>query len=427
MSDLDRPTIASPIAGTSSPTQTSIQLLLFVDRRPSSWEQMRYIRRYLENADEQNFSLEVVDVSKQPYLAEHFKLIATPTLLKLYPEPRQMLAGSNLVVQLERYWARWQKMLTDEPVSKTKTTIEPFGVKRSSTHPSGESSESQESQESVKLESVESVSQSLALSSEVFELSDRVFELKKEKADLEDRLNFKDRLISILAHDLRNPLTAISIALETLETLLHQNMLDARPEIAAKLFHHARTQSRQIDRMITDILETSHSGCDRFPIYPQDLDLTALCHDVLNQQQEHLQRKQHRVCTDLPKDLPHAYADGERVRQLISNLIDNAIKYTPEKGTIEISILHRTSQKLQISISDTGPGIPAENQIKIFEDRFRLNRDEQQDGYGLGLALCQRIVRAHYGRIWVDARPGCGSTFHFTLPVYRHFAGNELS
>ncbi len=418
MSDLDQPTTAAPIDGTPSHNQATIQLLLFVDRRPSSWEQMRYIRRYLENTDEQNFSLEVVDVSKQPYLAEHFKLIATPTLLKLYPEPRQMLAGSNLVIQLERYWMRWQKMLSDVP-----SAIETSSRSTKVTHSSIQAND----QNGYEPESSPSMGQSLAISSEVFELSDRVFELEKEKADLEDRLNFKDRLISILAHDLRNPLTAISIALETLETLLHQKTLDSRPEISAKLFHHARTQSRQIDRMITDILETSHSGCDRFPIYPQDLDLEALCQDVLNQQQEHLQRKQHKACTDIPQDLPHAYADGERVRQLISNLIDNAIKYTPEKGTIKIAILHRTSQKLQISISDTGPGIPAEDQTTVFEDRFRLDRDESQDGYGLGLALCQRIVRAHYGRIWVDSRPGCGSTFHFTLPVYRHFAGNELS
>lgn len=417
MSDLDRPTTAPPIAGTSGQTQATIQLLLFVDRRPSSWEQMRYIRRYLENTDEQNFSLEVVDVSKQPYLAEHFKLIATPTLLKLYPEPRQMLAGSNLVIQLERYWGRWQKMLADAPPEGEMTPRQ-----AEVTHSSSQKND----RNGRDLESGQSIGQSLAISSKVFELSDRVFELEKEKADLEDRLNFKDRLISILAHDLRNPLTAISIALETLETLLHQKTLDERPEISAKLFHHARTQSRQIDRMITDILETSHSGCDRFPIYPQDLDLEALCQDVLNQQQEHLQRKQHKAYTDIPQDLPHAYADGERIRQLISNLIDNAIKYTPEKGTIKIAILHRTSQKLQISISDTGPGIPSEDQTTVFEDRFRLDRDESQDGYGLGLALCQRIVRAHYGRIWVDSRPGCGSTFHFTLPVYRHFAGSEL-
>jgi two-component system, OmpR family, clock-associated histidine kinase SasA len=103
---------------------------------------------------------------------------------------------------------------------------------------------------------------------------------------------------------------------------------------------------------------------------------------------------------------------------VLINLLDNAIKYTPDGGSIEISMLHRTSQKIQVSISDTGPGIPPENQVRIFEEQFRLERDEQEDGYGIGLALCQRIVRAHYGQIWVDSSPDRGSCFHFTLPVY---------
>ena len=80
--------------------------------------------------------------------------------------------------------------------------------------------------------------------------------------------------------------------------------------------------------------------------------------------------------------------------------------------------LHRTTQKVQVTIHDTGPGIPADNKEKIFEDSYRLQRDESKDGYGLGLALCQRIIRAHYGQIWVDSEPGNGSWFYFTLPVY---------
>ena len=412
MSDSDRTTIH--FAGDTPHLDAAIQLLLFVDRRPSSWEQMRYIRRYLEHVEEQNFSLEVIDVSKQPYLAEHFKLIATPTLLKLYPEPRQMLAGSDLVVQLERYWSRWQKLASEasdnrrDTVSRDRLELPEDTIAEETALPDDESDPR-----------LDLKGGSLAIASEMFELSDRVFQLDKEKRELEVRLKFKDRLMSVLAHDLRNPLTAISIALETLESLSGDKKLDDRPELAAQLFRHARTQSRQIERMISDILNTSGSGRDSFQIVPLELDLAALCHDVLAQQQKHLQRKQHRIRTDIPQDLPHAYADKARIHQLFCNLLDNAIKYTPDRGTIAISILHRTAEKLQISISDTGPGIPAETQTKIFEDRFRLNRDEDTEGYGLGLALCKRIVRAHYGRIWVDARPDCGRTFHFTLPVYR--------
>jgi two-component system clock-associated histidine kinase SasA len=81
-------------------------------------------------------------------------------------------------------------------------------------------------------------------------------------------------------------------------------------------------------------------------------------------------------------------------------------------------VLHRTLQKVQVSVCDNGPGIPSENRDRIFEERFRLKRDQDKDGYGLGLSLCQRIIRAHYGQIWVDSSPN-GSCFHFTLPVIR--------
>ncbi|MEL6385609.1 MAG: ATP-binding protein, partial [Cyanobacteria bacterium J06626_18] len=104
---------------------------------------------------------------------------------------------------------------------------------------------------------------------------------------------------------------------------------------------------------------------------------------------------------------------------VLFNLLDNAIKYTPEKGELYISALHRTTQKIQVSVKDTGPGIPQENCEKIFEESFRLQRDAEKDGYGLGLALCRRIIRAHYGQIWVESTVGEGSQFFFTLPVYR--------
>ena len=80
-------------------------------------------------------------------------------------------------------------------------------------------------------------------------------------------------------------------------------------------------------------------------------------------------------------------------------------------------MLHRTTQKVQVSVSDTGPGIPEATKETIFEGHFRLKRDENQEGYGLVLCLCRKIIRAHYGQIWVDSVPNEGSCFHFTLPV----------
>ncbi|MBW4486835.1 MAG: histidine kinase [Trichocoleus desertorum ATA4-8-CV12] len=379
--------------------ETPLQLLLFVDKRPNSGEQIRHIRSYLKNLKAQySFDLQVVDVGEQPYLAEHFKLVATPALIKIHPEPRQTLAGSTLVTQLENWWPRWQRS-----VEEYLSTLEPQVETSNPDRPNA-------------------TINSVAYSAELMRLTDEIFRLQQDQEELQEQLRFKDRIIAMLAHDLRNPLTAASIAIETLElSYSPKEGLNTRlkPGVTAQLLKHAKTQTRAIDRMITDILQAARGTSGGFQIQPQKLELGALCQEVLAYLRDRFQTKDQQMTHDIPSDLPLVYADPERVRQVLINLLDNAIKYAPAQGTIAISVLHRTTQKVQVSICDNGPGVPEENQERIFEEHFRLKRDEAQEGYGIGLALCQRIVRAHYGQIWVDSVPNQGSSFHFTLPVYR--------
>ncbi|BAS57319.1 MULTISPECIES: histidine kinase [Leptolyngbya] len=368
--------------------KVTLQILLFVDQRPASREQIRQIRGFLKDRSaECPFELEVVDVGEQPYLAEHFRLIATPALIKLHPEPRQTLTGSDLIVQLKNWWSRWQKSIEETLPSD-------------STEPSA----------------------SVGYSAELIKLTDEVFRLQRENENLQAQLQFKDQIISMLAHDLRNPLTAASIAIETLEIAYKQadgQTSRLTPQMTANLLKHGRTQIRTIDRMITDILQAARGTSSELHIQPEKIDLRALCEDVLAGLGDRMQSKNQQIATDMPSDLPIVYADGERIRQVLVNILDNAIKYTPTGGKIQVSILHRTAQKVQVSICDTGPGVPPENRDRVFEDHYRLQRDEAQDGYGIGLSLCQRIVRAHYGQIWVDSIANQGSCFHFTLPIFR--------
>jgi two-component system clock-associated histidine kinase SasA len=226
----------------------------------------------------------------------------------------------------------------------------------------------------------------------------------------------------MLAHDLRNPLTAVSIALETLDGLWTKELgteQPADPNMLLRLSQHARSQMKIIERMITNLLEASQGGQSKLEIRPRKLDLRTLCKSVMADLQSQMDEKQQILNTDIPLDLPWVHADSDSVRQVFVNLLENAIKYTPPHGHIGVSILHRTTQKVQVSISDNGLGIPEEKQKFVFEDKFRLARDKDEKGYGLGLALCRRIVRAHYGQIWVDSMPEKGSCFHFTLPIYR--------
>ncbi|MBD3880375.1 histidine kinase [Phormidium tenue FACHB-886] len=381
-----------------SSAEAPLQLVLFTDKRPDSDERIRQIRNRLEELEPScAYELQVVDVSDQPHLAERFKLVATPSLIKIHPLPRQTLAGSNLVAQLESWLPRWQQSVEDYLAKQNPSDLKPEGN-------SGQ---------------IRSVMQT----AELIRLADEVFRLQKEKEELQAQLQFKDNLIAMLAHDLRNPLTAVSMALETLE--MGNSSKDEKvrsrltPKTIAQLLRHARTQAKALDRMITDILQAARERGAEIRIQPQALDLGELCAEVLDRLHEQLQSKAQQVRTDIPSDLPKVHADPERIRQVFVNLLDNAIKYTPEEGTIQVSILHRTTQKIQVSICDNGLGIPFENQKRIFEDRFRLKRDEAKEGYGIGLALCRRVVHAHYGQIWVESEPDQGSCFHFTLPVYR--------
>lgn len=391
-----------------------LQLLLFVDKRPSTAEKIRQVRNYLQALKATySFDLQIIDVSEQPHLAEHFKLVATPTLIKLHPAPRQTLAGGNLLAQIEAWWSRWQRS-AEEYATKVLSQSEPSDR--------FDSASNADSANTGNFQPHNSLGNTIAYSTELIKLSDEIFRLKQEQAELREQLNFKDRLIAMLAHDLRNPLTAVSIALETLEMGNIAALTEAprlKPETVAQLVKHARTQAKTIDRMITDVLQAARTQEAGLQIYPQQLDLDHLCLDVLSRLKPQSQAKSQAIETDIPADLPKVYADPERVQQVLVNLLDNAIKYTPSGGKINISILHRTMQKVQVSICDNGPGIPAENHEHIFEDRFRLKRDEAKEGYGIGLSLCQRVIRAHYGQIWVDSAANRGSCFHFTLPVYR--------
>lgn len=379
--------------GQDASMQESLQLLLFVDERPTSQANIQRIQAYLQNLKaEHSFKLEVIDISKQAHLVEHYKLVATPALVKIFPLPRQTLAGSNLIDQLKKWWPRWQFSTQQEQENRSK--------------PDGSSS-------------VSSSANSIGYSAELIRLSDEIFSLQKEKEALLEQLRFKDQILAMLAHDLRSPLTAASIAVETLELSQEQEDNQRTYQLREQLFKQARKQFKIMNHMIGELLQASKSMSAQLRVEPRQLALQPLCFDTINQFANRLQEKSQLLKEDIPQDLPFVYADEELVRQVIVNLLDNAIKYTPEKGEISLSILHRTSQKIQVSICDTGPGIPPEKQERIFEGHFRLKRDEQQEGYGLGLCMCRKIINVHYGQIWVDSSRDRGSCFHFTLPVYR--------
>ncbi len=358
-------------------TPRGLHLLVVVDGRSLATDLVSGIQGKLEGlGGEHPAFLEVVDVSERPYVAEHYKLVATPALVKIYPLPAQVLVGNDLTTQMEVWWPRWQQQVA-------------VALERDP-HQGGAGAESM-----VQLQ-----------------LSEEIFALRQEQAQLRAQLAFKDRILGMLAHDLRSPLTATKLVLDT----LLQHPLD--PEMTKSLLEQGRTQTQKMEELITDILEAARSSEAVFRVHSRETRLEDIFQSVMDEFLPRIRAKELTLRTDIPANFPAVHVDQERIRQVFVNLLDNAVKYTPKQGMISVVFLHRTTQKVQVSIIDTGPGIPDEAKERIFTESVRLDRDTNQAGYGIGLSLCRRIIRAHYGHIWVEDGDLCGSAFHFTLPIY---------
>lgn len=369
---------------TAIPTHQSLELLLFVDDRNRSQNYIQQVKDYLNSqTPTYPYDLQVIEIREQPHLLEHYKLVAIPALIKIAPGPRQSLAGSDLIKQLDRRWQMWQYEISE--------TIAPLQVEPSFPTPD---------------------------TSEGMLLKDEIFKLKQEKEDLLNQLRFKDQMLAMLAHDLRSPLTAASMAVDTLELAQAQPNIQVSRQLQHQLYKQAKQQFRLMNRMITDLLEASKSMSNHIQLQLEKVYLQELGADILLYCKDRFHKKGQTIITDLPQDLPPVLADPELIRQVINNLLENASKYTPEGSIVTFAVLHRTHQQIQVSVVDNGPGIPEEKQESIFEGHFRLKRDEKKEGYGLGLFLCRKIIHSHSGQIWVDSSSNRGSAFNFTLPVY---------
>ncbi|BBC23235.1 histidine kinase [Pseudanabaena sp. ABRG5-3] len=363
--------------------ESTLQLLLFIDDRPKAKDLVKEVEEFLQREKACPSELQIINVAGQPQLAELFKVVMSPALLKLSPLPRQTIAGKNLLKQLENCWDTWKQQVLEQ-----------------STH-----------------NYPPELSQNIEYMTELAHLADDVFRLSQEKSEIEEQLRFKDRVLGMLAHDLRNPLTAILLAIDTIE----KSGDKIEPQMVSRLLKHARNKARDADNLITDILEAGRGANAKFRTQRQKIQFDQLCHSVISDFyfNKCLEGKMQKLIKDIPTDLPPVYIDQEKIRQVLINLLGNATKYTPEGGKIELTVMHRTAQKIEVSITDNGPGIPAELRDRVFEERYRLERDDEAEGYGIGLSLCRRIITAHYGHIWVDDAIGKkGSCFRFTLPVY---------
>jgi signal transduction histidine kinase len=248
-------------------------------------------------------------------------------------------------------------------------------------------------------------------------LETRIQVRTEELLQANDKLRQLDRLksefVSLVSHELRTPLTnihgGIELVLQQLEpcaTGSHQVLLVVQSEAV------------RLTRMVKHILDVSALQAGQMQLNQGAVILRPLVNKVMTQCVQNSDN--HELTLDIPTQLPPIWADEDRLADVLANLINNAIKYSPEGGEIKISASPENSH-IHLIVKDSGIGIPLEEHDRMFQPFFRGKStvDSVEKGYGLGLYFCHQLIHAQNGRIWVEScgEPGQGAAFHLTLPV----------
>ena len=222
----------------------------------------------------------------------------------------------------------------------------------------------------------------------------------------------KDDFIGFVSHELRSPLTVIIGAVNT--ALSEEERLSQ--EEKHQLLQDAAWEAESLSHLVENLLELSRAQANRLQLYAEPLSINSTVQNVVERIKQ--QSSTHRFLIDIPKRLPKVYADQLRLERILYNLLENAIKYSPQGGEIRV-FTKREGRHLVVGVSDQGIGISPQDQMKLFEPFQRLGEStlDGVKGIGLGLLVCLRLVEAHGGRIWVESQPGHGSTFFFTVPI----------
>ncbi len=227
--------------------------------------------------------------------------------------------------------------------------------------------------------------------------------------------------VANVAHEMRVPLTSIH---GYAETLLNGALddTDANERFVEKILQ----QSARLSQLVSDLLDLSHLESGEVKLELAACEIKAFQDTLLALFEPVFEEANLTFEWRVPNHLPVVFADKRLIGQVLANLIENAIKYTPAEGCITISAEASESEVI-VHVKDTGIGIPAESLPRIFERFYRVDkgRSREMGGTGLGLAIAKHILLQHGGRIWVDSTPGTGSVFHFALPLQRRFSATE--
>jgi len=223
--------------------------------------------------------------------------------------------------------------------------------------------------------------------------------------------SMRRQLIGDVAHELRTPLTAIKGSMEG----LIDGMLPASDETYQQIHHEAE----RLNRLVNDLQELSRVEAGAYELELKSVNFSNLVQTVVKRFGSQFEKKNVRFMVNLPSDLPNVQADGDRIIQVLTNLISNSLRHTPTGGEVLLSASQQGNH-IHATVRDTGVGIPPEHLPHIFTRFYRVDksRSRQAGGSGIGLTIVKHLVEAHGGQIWVESKgQDQGSEFTFTLPL----------
>ncbi len=223
--------------------------------------------------------------------------------------------------------------------------------------------------------------------------------------------------VANVSHELRTPVTAIQ---GFAETLLDGGLEDA--ETCRACVGFIDREARRLSRMVEDLLELARLEARQVSLVRQDLDMVQLARETVERFADRAARDGILLRTELPARRVGAYVDADRIEQVLVNLLDNALKYTPSGGSVTVRLEEVEPEDcVRLSVADTGAGMPPGELDRIFERFYRVDkgRSRQTGGTGLGLAIVKQIVEAHGGSVRAESAPGAGAVFHVSLPRWR--------
>ena len=221
----------------------------------------------------------------------------------------------------------------------------------------------------------------------------------------------RQEFVANVSHELRTPLSLIKGYVETLLDGAREN-----PEVAAKFLHTIDRNAERLKLLIEDLLTISELESGRVQLNLQSVALHSLAEKVLGDYKARASTKSVLLLNETP-DL-RVRVDADRLEQVLGNLIDNAIKYGRNEGSIVVKASALDKGLVEIAVQDDGPGIPPESLERVFERFYRVDkaRSREQGGTGLGLSIVKHIVQSHGGKVWASSEPGHGASFFFTVP-----------